>query len=81
MTNLRKILEELVRNCEGICGEEYLEFRDSSAKAHQQILALIPKKKDDTCFCDSMKRCNCDIKERESFNQAIAEITHRLEGV
>ena len=71
--SLRKILEELASNI-----RKGFDTEPTLSLAHQQILALIPKRKDDTCFCDSMKVCNCDIKERESFNACISEITHNL---
>ena len=58
--------------------------------AHQQILALLPKKKEE--YTDDFKQGNSykytkdgkryyEISDNIAFNEAISEITHRLEGV
>ena len=80
MSNLRKILEELVFKYiphDGVYAESDIDL------AHQQILALIPKKKvvNEYNLSPNPDMINDTEVRRQSFNQAISEITHRLEGV
>jgi hypothetical protein len=78
MTPLRKILEELLFTHKD---DALTPLGEAKVKlAHQQILEMIPKRKDDTCFCDSMKVCKCDIKERESFNACIDAMEQSMTG-
>ena len=70
--SLRKILEELCRKSHQAKGtDSYYPFIDL---AHQQILALIPKKI--RCKCMNAGQGQCRYCER--YNEAISEITHNL---
>ena len=79
MTNLCKILETVY----GTYPENYggSPTKEQHNQAHQQILALIPKKSNEECAFSKLNPsgiCSCNICTRD---KAISEITHRLEGV
>ena len=77
--SLHKILEELKGE-----SDEMTETSDNEKLdlAHQQILALIPKK----MLIDTYVEFGCEppydpYAEEKGFNKAIDDMTHRLEGV
>ena len=73
MTPLRKILEELLMPAEIMLRQKGLKVKFSIDLAHQQILALIPKKKQ----CSSPKYTP---EERVSLDMAIDAGDRELEG-
>ena len=76
MTPLRKILEELEARAR--LGEDKEADYFSVNIAHQQILALIPKKRSHMDECDyDAYSCTCGAEE---YNQAIDKIEQSMTG-
>ena len=79
MIPLRKILEELVESVAEQCGLKSEVSNDVFAieldLAHQQILELIPKRKEGKISARQYLLTN----EESGFNSAIDEMTQRLE--
>ena len=74
MTPLRNILE--FTSCYH-CKDFPSGYEERIERAHQQILALIPKKRE--CICDDGNLWKCDCGA-ESFNQAISETAQSMTG-
>ena len=72
--SLRKILEELA-NCYYECGKLGIRIPAKLDLAHQQILALIPKKKETAGFAHK----NMEWAKRVGRNQAIDETKERFQ--
>ena len=79
--SLRKILEELA-NCYYECGKLGIRIPAKLDLAHQQILALIPKKTRigelQPKPCPYSEKIKCCTMQDYARNEAISEITHNL---
>ena len=75
MTNLRKILEEVYIRGYG-CDLKGV----SIGQAHQEILALLPKKKEKDWAGGSNDEWMYEELRKEGYNQAIQDMKQKLEG-
>ena len=75
MTNLRKILEETYMRGYGYDLKEV-----SVDQAHQEILALLPKKKEKDWAGGSNDEWMYEELRKEGYNQAIQDMKQKLEG-
>ena len=81
MTNLRKILEEY-RKAEWICTNDKSDTDEKINHrldlAHQQILALIPKKKDRDWAGGGNDKWMYEELRKEGYNKALQEVKEAL---
>ena len=82
---LRKILEELsaksaLQMANPTIKEKGVYCKQQIDQAHQQILALIPKKKENQVMATDFRFCNRTPYFIQGFNEAISEMEQSMTG-